>query len=179
MRRELAVPIPADSLLDDVYLPLAAFFRGYRLIMEEQARAFDHPTSVKTEFGRKVRTLAGNYQILKHHPGLLSFRNRMLFHYLSYKFARLMLPWMFLLLLVSSFGLPSPWRELVLGAQGFFYLLAGLDFLVSADSVLRRISSPARTVVSMLAAAACAVAVFFVPPQRLWKPTRVRLAEKD
>ena len=45
LRRELAVPIPPDQLLDDMYLPLAAFFRGYRLIVEPRARAFDYPTS--------------------------------------------------------------------------------------------------------------------------------------
>ena len=28
MRRELAVPLPLDVLLDDMYLPLSAFFRG-------------------------------------------------------------------------------------------------------------------------------------------------------
>ncbi len=40
LRRELAVPIPPDQLLDDVYLPLAAFFRGYRLIVEPAAHAY-------------------------------------------------------------------------------------------------------------------------------------------
>jgi cellulose synthase/poly-beta-1,6-N-acetylglucosamine synthase-like glycosyltransferase len=178
IRRELTVPIPPDSLLDDVYLPLAAFFRGYRLIVEEQARAFDHPTGVKTEFGRKVRTLAGNYQLLWQYPALLSFRNRMLFHYISCKLARLMLPWMLLLLLIASCGLPWPWRPLALAAQGLFYLLAALDFATPPKLALKRLTSPARTVVSMLAAAACATAVFFVPPQQLWKPTRVRLPEK-
>jgi hypothetical protein len=67
IRRELAVPIPVDTLLDDVYLPLSAFFLGYRLVVAEEARAFDYPTNVNIEFGRKVRTLAGNYQLLWHH----------------------------------------------------------------------------------------------------------------
>jgi biofilm PGA synthesis N-glycosyltransferase PgaC len=51
-------------LLDDVYLRMAAFFRGYRLIVEETALAYDYPTTLDTEFKRKVRTLAGNYQIV-------------------------------------------------------------------------------------------------------------------
>ncbi|MCZ2147299.1 MAG: glycosyltransferase family 2 protein, partial [Bryobacterales bacterium] len=37
MRRALARPIPSDTLLDDMYLPLGAFFQGYRLIVEENA----------------------------------------------------------------------------------------------------------------------------------------------
>src|SRR5262249_27307012 len=30
MRRELATPLPENTLVDDMFLPLAAFFRGYR-----------------------------------------------------------------------------------------------------------------------------------------------------
>jgi hypothetical protein len=67
MRRELA-PIPEGTLLDDMYLPLSAFLRGYRLVVDTRARAFDLPTSIETEFRRKVRTLAGNYQILRRLP---------------------------------------------------------------------------------------------------------------
>ncbi len=173
VRRELTVPLPHDTLLDDVYLPLAAFFRGYRLVVEEEARAFDYPTTLQTEFGRKVRTLAGNYQILWQYPNLLSFRNRMLFHYLSYKLARLLLPYCFLGVLVFSFGLPEPWALACVAAQLGFYLLALLDLWIPQDAFLKRFSSPARTVVSLLAAAVFALAVFFVPPQQLWKPTNI------
>jgi len=56
MRRELAVTLPPDTLLDDVFLPLAAFFKGYRVILDEGAHAFDYPTVLKSEFRRKVRT---------------------------------------------------------------------------------------------------------------------------
>ena len=174
MRRELAVPVPADILLDDVYLPLAAFFRGYRLIVEERARAWDYPTSVQTEFGRKVRTLAGNYQLLGHYPQLLTLRNRMLLHFLSYKLSRLLLPWIVVGILIASFWLPSGWREAALLAQAGFYGLAALDFVIPGASSIKRFTSAARTIVSMLAAAVLALRVFFVPPQQLWKPTQVR-----
>ena len=43
IRRSLFTPIPSDILLDDVYLPMTAFFKGYRLVVEESARAFDYP----------------------------------------------------------------------------------------------------------------------------------------
>src|SRR5581483_8828376 len=56
IRRSLYQPIPADSLLDDVYLPLCVHLRGYRLVLEEGAIAIDEPTSLSTEFRRKVRT---------------------------------------------------------------------------------------------------------------------------
>jgi cellulose synthase/poly-beta-1,6-N-acetylglucosamine synthase-like glycosyltransferase len=178
IRRELFRPMPKDLLLDDMFVPLNAFFEGYRLIVEEDARAFDYPTGVETEFWRKVRTLAGNYQLLRYLPELLSFRNRMLFHYVSYKVARLLLPWAVLAVVVVSFGLPRPWREAALVGQGLFYALALTDVVAGPGTLWKRVSSPARTVVSMLAATACAVAIFFVPAQKLWKPTQIPVGRK-
>jgi biofilm PGA synthesis N-glycosyltransferase PgaC len=88
-RRDLCIPLPADTLLDDVHQPLAAFFAGYRVILDSAAQAFDQPTRLDQEFRRKVRTLAGNYQIIYHYPALFSSANRMRWHFLSHKFALL------------------------------------------------------------------------------------------
>jgi biofilm PGA synthesis N-glycosyltransferase PgaC len=173
MRRSLAVTIPADSLLDDMYLPLAAFHQGYRLVVEESARAVDYPTGIGTEFGRKTRTLAGNYQILGHYPWLLTPRNRMLFHYLSYKVARLALPWIVILIGLDSFALPKPWNLAALILQAAFYLCAALDWLIPQGSPVKRVTSLARTVVSLLAASIVAMRIFFVSPRDLWKPTQI------
>ena len=71
MRRELAGPLPPDCLLDDVYLPMIAFFRGRRLVLDETAKAYDTAISRETEFWRKVRTQAGVYQLLGWFPQLL------------------------------------------------------------------------------------------------------------
>jgi cellulose synthase/poly-beta-1,6-N-acetylglucosamine synthase-like glycosyltransferase len=179
LRRELAVPIPPDVLLDDMYLPLASFFRGYRLIVEPRARAFDYPTTRAMEFKRKVRTLAGGYQILKFYPALLGPGNRMWFHYVSYKLARLALPWVFVALFVSSCFLPLPWRWFILGGQALFYGLAAVDPIVPAGFPLKRISSVARTFVAMMAAAVLGMSVFFVPPRTLWKESKVVTGRSD
>lgn len=171
IRRELTTWIPPDTLLDDVYLPLHAFFRGYRLVVDRRAIAYDVPTGLKTEFYRKVRTLAGNYQILRAYPALLGPKNRMWIHFVSYKFARLVLPWLLVTLAVSSFGLPDPWRIIVVSGQALFYLIAALDGVIPPKFPLKRISSPARTFVAMMIAAVRGLAIFFVPPQTLWKVT--------
>jgi cellulose synthase/poly-beta-1,6-N-acetylglucosamine synthase-like glycosyltransferase len=173
LRRELAVPIPPDMLLDDMYLPLASFFRGYRLIVEPRARAFDYPTTRSMEFARKVRTLAGGYQILRVYPRLLGFRNRMWFHYVSYKLARMALPWIFGVLLVSSCFLAAPWRWIVLAGQALFYGLAFADPYVPAGFPFKRLSSIVRTFVVLMIAAVWALSVFFVPPRTLWKESKV------
>ncbi len=174
MRRELATVMPPTTLLDDMYLPLAAFFRGYRLIVDETARAIEYPLSIRGEFRRKVRTLAGNYQIISFYPELLSRRNPMLLHFASYKIGRLMLPWLFLGMFLTSFGLPRPWAQIAVLLQLGFYGLAAADIVIPANSLVSRLSTPARTVVAMLAAAALAVSVFVVAPQRLWVVTQAR-----
>ena len=79
-------------------------------------------------------------------------------------------------LFFASFGLPWPMPVWAVTPQVLFYALAFLDLWVPAGSAIRRLSGPARTVVSMLAAAACAVSVFFVPPHRLWTVTQARPA---
>jgi poly-beta-1,6-N-acetyl-D-glucosamine synthase len=172
LRRELAVPVPPDTLLDDMYLPLAAFFRGYRLIVDPRARMFDYPTGLQAEFRRKVRTLAGNYQILASYPSLLGPRNRLWLHYISYKFGRLLLPFALLLVLLSAFGLPGHWRTAAVAVQTVFYALALLDPWIPA-SFLKRISYPIHTFVVLMAATLCAVSVFFIPAATLWKTTTV------
>ena len=174
MRRDLATVMPVDIILDDMYLPLAAYFRGYRVIVEKTARAIEYPFSVQSEFRRKVRTLAGNYQIILKYPALLTFRNRMLFHFVSYKIGRLLLPWLFLGALISAFTLPAPFAVPAVACQLALYGLAVLDLVLPEHSRMKRLSTPARTMVTLLAAAALAISVFFVPPHRLWKVTQAR-----
>jgi poly-beta-1,6-N-acetyl-D-glucosamine synthase len=174
MRRDLARPIPPSTLLDDMYLPLGAFFKGFRVIVDEEARALEYPFSMKSEFRRKVRTQAGVYQIMQLYPALLSPKNPLLFHFISYKLGRLALPWFFVILFIASFGLPMPWSVLLVAAQVGFYGLALLDLWMPEDHIAKRVSAPARTVTVMLAAAALAVAVFFVPPHKLWTVTQAR-----
>ena len=172
IRRELFVPMPENILLDDMFLPLSAFFKGYRLVMEDSAVAWDVPTSVEAEFGRKVRTLAGNYQLLQHYPELiLPMRNRMWLHFMSYKMGRLILPWLLAIVLVLSFFLPEPWMAAALTLQGLFYGLVVLDPALMRGNPLKKISSPARTFTVMMLAAACAVRIFWTDPRKLWVVT--------
>ncbi len=171
IRRALAVPIPADALLDDMHLPLAAYFQGYRLVMDSRARAYDIPTSLETEFRRKIRTLAGNYQILRAYPALLGPGNRMWLHFMSYKFGRLLLPWLLLILAAASFGLPAPWRAIVLAGQAAFYGLALADAWIFQPRLLKRLSSSAHTFLVMMIATLGGLSVFFIPPRALWKVT--------
>jgi glycosyltransferase involved in cell wall biosynthesis len=172
VRRELAVPIPSGSLLDDMYLPLAAFFKGYRLIVDSRARMFDVPAALDAEFRRKVRTLAGNYQILRAYPQLLGPANRLWFHFWSYKFARLLLPLALIVAFGGSFALPEPWSIMAVALQLCFYALAVIDLGVPPGFAIKRLTSPVRTFVTLMGAGVCALSVFFVSPEKIWVPTR-------
>jgi hypothetical protein len=166
-------PIPAGLILDDMYLPLGAFFDGYRLISEPDAIAWDEPMDVRTEFRRKVRTLAGNYQLLRYERRLLvPWRNRMFWHYLSYKVGRLLLPHLLIVLFVASLFLPSELRWPLLAAQALGYALAALDPWVPTASPVKRISGPINAALAMIAAAFVAQKIFFVRAESLWVPTR-------
>lgn len=169
MRRDLAVPLPPGALLDDVYLPLGAFFRGYRIVLEEGAHAFDAPASLRSEFSRKVRTQAGVFQIMRYYPALLWSSNRMLVHFLSHKFGRLTLPYLLIGMALASFWLPQPWRTAALSVQVGVYGLSLLDLWLPEGSAVKRLSSPLRTFVALVASALFAVSIFVVPSSRLWK----------
>lgn len=178
MRRSLVTSLPADTLLDDVHLPLAAFFRGYRVILEESAKAFDYPTSLETEFRRKVRTLAGVYQTIGAYPALLGPSNRMWIHFFSHKLGRLILPFALLVLALSSFGLPGVWGWAAPAGQAAFYALAVLDLWIPEAWLLKRLASPVRTFVVLMAAAFCAASFLVSPGRDLWKETRVSAGQR-
>jgi biofilm PGA synthesis N-glycosyltransferase PgaC len=173
MRRSLARPLPEDTLVDDMYLPLAAFFAGYRVVMDESARAFDYPTQLASEFRRKVRTLAGVYQVIRQYPALLGPRNRMWIHFMSHKVARLLMPWALVAAAASTLFLPDPWRWVAIAAQAALYGLACADYVIPQGVFVKRLTSPLRTFLVLMAASMCAVCIFFVPPRVLWGQTRV------
>lgn len=169
MRRSLAVSIPDYVLADDMFLPIAAFLKGFRVVFEESAIAYDEPMRLKTEFRRKVRTLAGVFQIISIHPRLLFPGTRMWFHFLSHKAGRLLLPWALLANLATSFYLPFPWKGLALAAHFTVYALAVLDFFMPESLFIKKITSPARTFVTLMLASLCAIAVLFLPSEFFWK----------
>ena len=173
IRRELAVPIPPEILLDDVYLPFIAAFQGFRIYFENGAKAYDFPTSLQSEFRRKVRTQAGIYQILIKFPGLLRPGNRRFIHFLSHKIGRLLLPFAMISALCSSFFIGEPWREIALLAQALFYGAGIIDPMMPEKTALKRITAVIRAFIVLIAAAFCAPVVFFLPAQRLWKETQV------
>ena len=176
MRRCLAEPIRADTLTDDALIPLRVLLRGFRVIYDPAALAYDYPTAEGGEFRRRMRTLAGLWQVHVRLPQLFTRANRMRFHFLSHKSARLVLPWGVLLVWAATLALPpSPFQRFLLIDEVILVALAALDRFVPRGFVLKRISSPARTFLAMNAAAILAIGVLFGRADAGWRPTEVKV----
>jgi len=130
---------PEDIILDDVFQPMRIIMQDKRVIMEPSAKAYDKisPTAEK-EFMRKVRTLAGNFQIFGLFPELFNLnRSSVAFQLFSHKFLRLFVPYfLILLLLVNYFCLVvSPMFSLALFLQVMFYVLALIGYAIEKMGV--------------------------------------------
>src|SRR5205823_3225962 len=90
--------------LDDVVMPLRIARRGYRVVFEPRARAYDRRVATaREEFTRKVRTVAGNFQMFARERWLLSPRqNRLWLQTLSHKGLRLVLPVIYATIVLSN-----------------------------------------------------------------------------
>jgi cellulose synthase/poly-beta-1,6-N-acetylglucosamine synthase-like glycosyltransferase len=128
-RRRLFEPLPPDTILDDVLLPMRVVRQGYRVMFEPLARAYDRwPAASRDELARKVRTLTGNFQLFARERWLLNpFRNRLWLQTVSHKLLRLLLPaWFVVVLVANLFLLDQPLYQVTLALQALFYGLAVL-----------------------------------------------------
>ncbi len=106
-RRALWRGLPARTVVDDMVLPFQIVRQGYRVVLEEDALVFDRAgDSWEREFVRKSRTLAGNFQILRHPMRMAApLFNRLTFQYLSHKVLRLLGPLALVVLFWSNYFL--------------------------------------------------------------------------
>ena len=91
--------------LDDVLIPLR-IVRGYRVLFEPRARAYDSASaSAQHEFVRKARTIAGTFQLFSRELWLFNpRRNRLWLETMSHKALRLALPALHAALFAASAG---------------------------------------------------------------------------
>ena len=151
LRRVLYRPLPADTILDDVLTPMRAVLDGHRVVFSERAFAFDRAAAdAGAEQRRKVRTLAGNVQILAQEPRLLvPILNPVWVQYISHKVGRLAVPWALLALFTASLVLSEqhPIYAAALFAQSALYLLGGYGAWLERQDTLRlRASASSRAV---------------------------------
>lgn len=104
MRRSAYRPIPDETLLDDVLIPMNMVLEKKTVLFDSNAHAYDIPSEdPKREKIRKTRTLAGNWQLLELRPSLLNpFKNGIFVQFISHKILRLFAPFLLVLLFVSN-----------------------------------------------------------------------------
>jgi cellulose synthase/poly-beta-1,6-N-acetylglucosamine synthase-like glycosyltransferase len=132
MARAKLMPVfPADIVLDDMYGPLTIIKQDYRVVYCEQAHAFDNGShTLREEFDRKVRTLAGNYQLFQIIPWSLNpFKNPVFFEFFSHKVCRLLVPYFMILTFVSSAFSTNWFGDFMFYGQLFFYVLTLIFYL--------------------------------------------------
>lgn len=170
MRRPLFHPLPAGTVLDDVWLPMHVRLRGYRVWMARDAVALDRASANPgEEFQRKLRTLAGNWQLLVRLPVLLDpFRNPVFFAWASHKLLRLLVPWALLCVLVASALAPGSLYRVALIGQLLAYALAAIGWLLPRLAARVPWLTAAATFLMLNTAA-----LFALPASVAWDPSNL------
>jgi cellulose synthase/poly-beta-1,6-N-acetylglucosamine synthase-like glycosyltransferase len=171
IRRELATVQPAGMILDDMFQPLSIIRQGYRSVFASGAFVYDKwPKSVAGEFDRKVRTLAGNFQLIQMAPWILTPQNRVLLQFVSHKLLRLIVPYLLIIALVSTciLSVGSVFYAVFAAIQlcALTMAIAGLYVKIP---VLDRFMAPAGAMLVLNVAAAVGLYKFIATPGPLWK----------
>jgi glycosyltransferase involved in cell wall biosynthesis len=174
IRRVLARPVPAGLILKDGFQSLAIRRQGYRSVIDRSAVAIDAwSTSCASEFRTQARTLAGNLQLIAKAPWILRRENRVRFQLVSHPTLRLLAPYFFLLLLLSSLllGEHSVVYLSIAFLQTAFWLIAAVS--LKAPIFLRRVAGTAGALLVLNAAAMAGLFMFLFPRSRfrkIWAP---------
>lgn len=128
LRRGCFRRFPEDTILDDVVIPMNIVMAGSRVVFESRARVYDLPShDHRQERLRKVRTLAGNFQLIVAQPQFFyPLRNPIFLQLVSHKILRLLGPYFMVTLLLTNLILihRAAVFRYFLAAQFFAYALA-------------------------------------------------------
>jgi cellulose synthase/poly-beta-1,6-N-acetylglucosamine synthase-like glycosyltransferase len=133
VRKEAYTELPAD-IISDLVQPLQAIRKGYRVLFEDRALAYEETTqSTSEEFSMRVRVVTRAMR------GLLSVSDLLkpwkfawpAFQLWSHKIMRWMVPLFLIVLLAANVALiDSPFYKFTLAVQLFFYAAALLNILL-------------------------------------------------
>jgi len=144
IRKDLFTSPPSEIILDDVFIPLKVVEQGFRTIFDPEAKAYDRvSSSSKEEFRRKVRTLAGNFQLFMQCRNLFNpFKSKIGWQFFSHKFLRAVAFFFLISLFTSSVFLKNVYPyNFILLLQITFYLLALCGWVIERAKVKSKIVS--------------------------------------
>jgi len=133
IRRELFVPYPTDTILDDFATPLGVIKSGRRVVFAPSAVGWEKgPASLREEFDRKVRIAGGAAQALVRGWGWpVGAPARCWFVFVSHKLLRWISPWTGALAIgAAGLAWPSLLSVAVLGGGLLFGAGATVRLLV-------------------------------------------------
>jgi cellulose synthase/poly-beta-1,6-N-acetylglucosamine synthase-like glycosyltransferase len=147
IRRDLFEALPPGTILDDLLTPMRIVMRGFRVVFEGRALAFDHVAhDYSNEFKRKVRTLAGNYQVISLCPGLIKpWSNRLCLQFVSHKVCRLVAPVALVGLFITNAAHLGGWYTVFMVIQLMGYTMALAGWWLSKMGVRERLTGAAFT----------------------------------
>jgi len=136
IRKKLFIGFPKDeAVTDDLYQTLGVLNQGYSFLYEFDAVAIEEVSKeIITEFRRKVRFAATNFQTLKYFKGLL-FQKKIILSYAlwSHKVIRWLVPLILIFIFVTN-GLLISYNEfyrILFFIQVGFYLSAIVGFILN------------------------------------------------
>ena len=135
IRKSLFVPLPLGKVvMDDFIIPMGVLKRGFRIVYNPDAVAYERPTnSVGGEFRRRIRIAAANFNGISEYSSLLTPRKGFVaFALWSHKLLRWVVPFLFLIVLGSTAfaARTSPFFLLVLWVEIAFLFMAFLGFVL-------------------------------------------------
>ena len=132
VRRDLFPVIPANTLVDDLYVGLTVLAKGYRSYNIPGATVFeDTQPGMADQFIRRIRIAAGSFQNLFRFGPFPSKRFSASFVFLSHKVLRWFSPFLLILFFMTTVILSgnSDFYLCVTAVQLIFIILSALDLL--------------------------------------------------
>lgn len=114
--------LPGDVLCDDLHVPMRLVTEGKRVVFEPGAIARDaRDVPTGDEFRRKVRTLTGNFQLVREMPDLMvPWRNPIWLQFVCHKLLRLLSPYFLIGIMLSCLAIAT---SMLPGPFGFLLAL--------------------------------------------------------
>lgn len=137
VRRSLFEAPPDDTVLDDMAVPMAVVRKGYRVVFETEAIAFEHGSrSAWEEFSRKTRIVAGAVQFLRRGHQIPWRAPQAVFSLFSHKVLRWLSPVIGAIFFMSCYALRA--EALAFALLWWAVMLVLIVGLLGCSETLRR-----------------------------------------
>jgi cellulose synthase/poly-beta-1,6-N-acetylglucosamine synthase-like glycosyltransferase len=168
--------VPEKCIADDLAMPMSIIMQNYRVTYDPMAKAYDHYSrTLRDEFRRRVRTIAGSYQYLAYVPAVLNPEtNRIWLDFISHKVCRVFAPFGVFSLLAANIAIVDRPYRIFLALQAVFYLMAGYGaILASRGEALKLLSAPYTFLMLNIAASVALFKLLSGTQTHLWEKTKV------